>query len=63
MVIAIFCVLFSRNLDLVAILTYVNADVSKKTDFTGLKKQMPQPAFTLTKRVVFPTPRTAPPVL
>ncbi|KAI2660387.1 Caspase-8 [Labeo rohita] len=44
--------------DLLSILTQVNSDVSKKTDKTGLKKQMPQPEFTLTKRVVFPPPKT-----
>uniref|UniRef100_A0A3Q3VWI3 Caspase-8 n=1 Tax=Mola mola TaxID=94237 RepID=A0A3Q3VWI3_MOLML len=52
-----------RDFDLVSILTKVNADVSQKTDSTGLKKQMPQPAFTLTKKVVFPIPRAPPPVL
>ncbi|KAM9850556.1 caspase-8 isoform 2-T2 [Aulostomus maculatus] len=49
--------------DIVSILTKVNADVSRKTDTHGSKKQMPQPAFTLTKRVVFPIPKDAPPTL
>lgn len=52
-----------RDIDLVSILTKVNADVSKKSDYTGSKKQMPQPAFTLTKRVVFPVPSGAIPAL
>ncbi|XP_052422168.1 caspase-8 [Carassius gibelio] len=47
-----------RGIDLLSILTQVNSDVSKKTDKSGLKKQMPQPEFTLTKRVVFPPPKT-----
>ncbi|KAM7380505.1 hypothetical protein PAMP_003795 [Pampus punctatissimus] len=52
-----------RSFDLVSIMTKVNADVSQRTDFTGEKKQMPQPAFTLTKRVVFPLPTVPPPNL
>ncbi|KAM9346833.1 caspase-8 [Symphorus nematophorus] len=52
-----------RGLDLVSILTKVNADVSQKTDSTGVKKQMPQPAFSLTKKVVFPIPKAPPPSL
>ncbi|KAM6955181.1 caspase-8 [Lycodopsis pacificus] len=52
-----------RGIDLVSILTKVNADVSKKTDHTGVKKQMPQPAFSLRKKVVFPIPGTPPPSL
>ncbi|XP_051259013.1 caspase-8 [Dicentrarchus labrax] len=52
-----------RGCDLVSILTKVNADVSRKTDSTGMKKQMPQPAFTLTKKVVFPDPSHPPPNL
>uniref|UniRef100_A0A673HEL4 Caspase 10, apoptosis-related cysteine peptidase n=1 Tax=Sinocyclocheilus rhinocerous TaxID=307959 RepID=A0A673HEL4_9TELE len=47
-----------RGIDLLSILTQVNSDVSKKTDKSGLRKQMPQPEFTLTKRVVFPPPKT-----
>ncbi|XP_041806892.1 caspase-8 [Chelmon rostratus] len=49
--------------DLVSILTKVNADVSQRTDPTGVKKQMPQPAFSLRKKVVFPIPRAPPPTL
>ncbi|XP_026233046.1 caspase-8 isoform X2 [Anabas testudineus] len=52
-----------RGCDLVSILTKVNADVSKKTDSAGIKKQMPQPAFTLRKKVVFPLPTASPPRL
>ncbi|XP_070831929.1 caspase-8 [Chaetodon trifascialis] len=49
--------------DLVSILTKVNADVSQRTDSSGAKKQMPQPAFSLRKKVVFPIPAAPPPVL
>uniref|UniRef100_A0A673HLA6 Caspase-8 n=1 Tax=Sinocyclocheilus rhinocerous TaxID=307959 RepID=A0A673HLA6_9TELE len=54
--------LVPRGVDLLSILTKVNSDVSKKTDKSGLKKQMPQPEFTLTKRVAFPPPKTRPPL-
>ncbi|XP_030642385.1 caspase-8 [Chanos chanos] len=47
--------------DLISILTAVNNDVSRKTDSSGVKKQMPQPEFTLRKKVVFPVPKTPPP--
>ncbi|XP_039514547.1 caspase-8 [Pimephales promelas] len=53
--------LVPRGTDLLSILTQVNGDVSRKTDKSGLRKQMPQPEFTLTKRVVFPPPTTPPP--
>ncbi|XP_031152952.1 caspase-8 isoform X2 [Sander lucioperca] len=52
-----------RGSDLVSILTKVNADVSQKTDCTGVKKQMPQPAFSLRKKVIFPIPQASPPSL
>ncbi|XP_068429231.1 caspase-8 [Clinocottus analis] len=52
-----------RGGDLVSILTKVNADVSQKTDSFGVRKQMPQPAFSLRKKVVFPSPSAAPPSL
>lgn len=45
-----------------SILTKVNADVGQKSNSTG-KKQMPQPAFSLTKRVFFPIPNERPPPL
>lgn len=48
--------LVPRGNDLLSILTKVNADVSKKSDKSGLKKQMPQPEFSLTRTVVFPPP-------
>lgn len=54
--------LVPRGIDLLSILTQVNNDVSKKTDESGWRKQMPQPEFTLTKRVVFPPPNTPPPL-
>ncbi|KAM9448340.1 caspase-8-like isoform 1-T1 [Salvelinus alpinus] len=47
--------------DLLSILTKVNDDVSRKTN--GIKKQMPQPAYSLRKRVVFPIPKEHPPRL
>ncbi|XP_063354572.1 caspase-8 [Pelmatolapia mariae] len=50
-----------REYDLMSILTKVNADVSKKSDWTGHRKQMPQPAFSLRKKVVFPVPNVPPP--
>ncbi|XP_076841513.1 caspase-8 [Brachyhypopomus gauderio] len=50
-----------RGVDLLSILTQVNSDVGRKTDSSGTKKQIPQPGFTLTKRVVFPVPKQPPP--
>uniref|UniRef100_F6RWK2 Caspase-10 n=1 Tax=Monodelphis domestica TaxID=13616 RepID=F6RWK2_MONDO len=50
-----------RNEDILTILTEVNNDVSQLTDAEGKKKQMPQPAFTLRKKVVFPVPPLSPP--
>uniref|UniRef100_A0A3B3Z8P3 Caspase-8 n=1 Tax=Periophthalmus magnuspinnatus TaxID=409849 RepID=A0A3B3Z8P3_9GOBI len=53
-----------QELDLVSILTKVNADVSQKTGYQyGPKKQMPQPAFSLRKKVIFPVPSACPPRL
>ncbi|XP_056901659.1 caspase-8 [Takifugu flavidus] len=54
-----------RGCNLISILTKVNADVSKKVAWidSRLKTQMPQPAFTLTKNIVFPAPNTPHPVL
>lgn len=64
MVICIFCIFFLfRGIDLLSILTKVNADVSQKSDAAGIRKQMPQPAFSLTKRVIFPIPSDPPPEL
>ncbi|NXO20473.1 CASP8 protein, partial [Cisticola juncidis] len=43
-----------RGEDVLTILTAVNEEVSRKTCERGSKKQMPQPSFTLTKRLIFP---------
>ncbi|NXR51804.1 CASP8 protein, partial [Hippolais icterina] len=43
-----------RGEDVLTILTAVNEEVSRKTCERGTKKQMPQPSFTLTKRLIFP---------
>ncbi|NXY29069.1 CASP8 protein, partial [Pomatorhinus ruficollis] len=43
-----------RGEDVLTILTAVNQEVSKKTCERGAKKQMPQPSFTLRKRLIFP---------
>ncbi|XP_034042578.1 caspase-8 isoform X2 [Thalassophryne amazonica] len=51
-----------QGIDLVSILTQVNADVSQKSSPCGQKKQMPQPAFSLRKKIVFPVPRDPPPI-
>uniref|UniRef100_A0A2K6FZG8 Caspase 10 n=1 Tax=Propithecus coquereli TaxID=379532 RepID=A0A2K6FZG8_PROCO len=47
---------FVLHEDILSILTVVNHDVSRKADIRGIKKQMPQSANTLTKKVVFPAP-------
>ncbi|KAG7264701.1 hypothetical protein CRUP_035996 [Coryphaenoides rupestris] len=52
-----------RGQDLVSILTQVNADVSQMTDPESSRRQIPQPAFSLRKRVVFPVPTEPPPTL
>ncbi|KAJ8338521.1 hypothetical protein SKAU_G00374870 [Synaphobranchus kaupii] len=49
--------LVPKRHDLLSILTKVNNDVSRMSDSSGKKKQMPQPAYTLRKRVVFPVPK------
>ncbi|KAF6361189.1 caspase 10 [Rhinolophus ferrumequinum] len=46
--------LVPRHEDILSILTAVNDDVSRRG---GAKKQMPQPVFTLRKKVVFPVPQ------
>lgn len=56
------CFFFYRGVDLLSILTKVNADVSQKTNSSG-KKQMPQPAFSLTRSVIFDIPSEPPPKL
>ncbi|XP_048862029.1 caspase-8 isoform X2 [Brienomyrus brachyistius] len=55
--------LVPRGTDLLSILTEVNNDVSKMSDFTGTKRQIPQPAFSLRKKVIFPTPKAPAPSL
>ncbi|XP_054470961.1 caspase-8 isoform X2 [Anoplopoma fimbria] len=57
--------LVPRSCDLVSILTKVNADVSQMTARFkyGARKQMPQPAFSVRKIVVFPIPEAPPPSL
>ncbi|XP_011829894.1 PREDICTED: caspase-10 isoform X2 [Mandrillus leucophaeus] len=52
-------VLVPREEDILSILTAVNDDVSRRVDKEGTKKQMPQPAFTLRKKLVFPVPLDA----
>lgn len=42
--------------DILTILTAVNKDVSEQQDLYGRKKQIPQPAFTLCKKLIFPVP-------
>nr|XP_028562518.1 uncharacterized protein LOC114584652 [Podarcis muralis] len=54
--------LVPRREDILSILTAVNDDVSKLSDKNGLKKQMPQPAYTLRKKLIFPVPSNSPPV-
>uniref|UniRef100_A0A2I3FXQ8 Caspase 10 n=1 Tax=Nomascus leucogenys TaxID=61853 RepID=A0A2I3FXQ8_NOMLE len=51
--------LVPRCEDILSILTAVNDDVSRRVDKQGTKKQMPQPAFTLRKKLVFPVPLNA----
>ncbi|KAM9123819.1 caspase-10 isoform 1-T4 [Pangshura tecta] len=53
--------LVPRGEDILSILTEVNEDVSKRADNLGKKKQMPQPAYTLRKKLIFPVPRSPPP--
>ncbi|XP_061463989.1 caspase-10-like [Rhineura floridana] len=55
--------LVPRGEDVLSILTAVNADVSNRSDSHGLKKQMPQPAYTLRKKLIFPVPSDPFPLL
>ncbi|XP_066477334.1 caspase-10-like isoform X2 [Tiliqua scincoides] len=48
--------LVPRGEDILSILTEVNEDVSKRADEKGERKQMPQPAYTLRKKLIFPKP-------
>ncbi|NP_001083130.1 caspase 10 L homeolog isoform X1 [Xenopus laevis] len=45
-----------RGEDILSILTKVNKDVSLKEDSEGILKQMPQPSYTLLKKLIFPVP-------
>ncbi|CAB1346941.1 unnamed protein product, partial [Coregonus sp. 'balchen'] len=49
--------------DFLSILTKVNDDVSRMSNNLGTRKQMPQPAYSLRKRLVFPIPQDPPPRL
>ncbi|KAM6307334.1 caspase-10 [Aegotheles albertisi] len=53
--------LVPRGEDILSILTEVNEDVSRRVDRWGTKKQMPQPAYTLRRKFIFPIPRDPPP--
>ncbi|XP_025963605.1 caspase-10 isoform X2 [Dromaius novaehollandiae] len=53
--------LVPRGEDILSILTEVNEDVSRRADSLGTKKQMPQPAYTLRRKCIFPVPRDPPP--
>ncbi|NXI50835.1 CASPA protein, partial [Chloroceryle aenea] len=53
--------LVPRGEDILSILTEVNEDVSRRVDRLGTKKQMPQPAYTLRKKFIFPVPKDPPP--
>lgn len=53
--------LVPRGEDILSILTEVNEDVSKRVDRYGTRKQMPQPAYTLRRKLIFPIPRDPPP--
>lgn len=47
-------VMFFRGEDILTILTEVNFEVSRKDDKKKMGKQMPQPTFTLRKKLFFP---------
>ncbi|XP_069082176.1 caspase-10-like [Pleurodeles waltl] len=55
--------LVPRHEDILSILLKVNDEVSAQADRSGMKKQMPQPAFTLRKKLIFPVPSEPPPNL
>lgn len=46
--------MFFRGEDILTILTKVNFEVSNKDDKKNMGKQMPQPTFTLRKKLFFP---------
>uniref|UniRef100_A0A8U8CHI9 Uncharacterized protein n=2 Tax=Geospiza parvula TaxID=87175 RepID=A0A8U8CHI9_GEOPR len=47
--------------DILSILTQVNEDVARRDSPSGTKKQMPQPAYTLRRKFIFPIPMAPPP--
>ncbi|KAK9410863.1 caspase-10 [Crotalus adamanteus] len=49
--------LVPRGEDILSILTEVNEEVSKRADAQQERKQMPQPAYTLRKKLIFPVPK------
>uniref|UniRef100_A0A2D4J956 Caspase family p20 domain-containing protein n=3 Tax=Micrurus lemniscatus lemniscatus TaxID=129467 RepID=A0A2D4J956_MICLE len=49
--------LVPRGEDILSILTEVNEEVSKRADTQCKMKQMPQPAYTLRKKLIFPVPK------
>ncbi|NXR33640.1 CASPA protein, partial [Zosterops hypoxanthus] len=53
--------LVPRGEDILSILTQVNEDVAKRVNPSGTKKQMPQPAYTLRRKFIFPIPMAPPP--
>ncbi|XP_065493995.1 caspase-10-like [Caloenas nicobarica] len=53
--------LVPRGEDILSILTEVNEDVGRRVDHWGKKKQMPQPVYTLRRKLIFPIPRDPPP--
>ncbi|NXQ37686.1 CASPA protein, partial [Catharus fuscescens] len=53
--------LVPRGEDILSILTQVNEDVARRVSPSGTKKQMPQPAYTLRKKIIFPIPMEPPP--
>ncbi|XP_030133598.3 caspase-10 [Taeniopygia guttata] len=53
--------LVPRGEDILSILTQVNEDVARRDSPSGKKKQMPQPAYTLRRKFIFPIPMAPPP--
>ncbi|NWT24775.1 CASPA protein, partial [Cardinalis cardinalis] len=53
--------LVPRGEDILSILTQVNEDVARRNSPSGTKKQMPQPAYTLRRKFIFPIPIAPPP--
>ncbi|NXS20072.1 CASPA protein, partial [Mystacornis crossleyi] len=53
--------LVPRGEDILSILTQVNKDVAERASPSGKKKQMPQPAYTLRRKFIFPIPMAPPP--